>query len=312
MILNPHQEVLPITWEKVFPLQRPLAVEIGFGNGAFLETIQHTYNTVGFEVSLVSMERALSRIDKDKCAIVCMDGVWGIRELFYPKTISTIFINFPLPWPNRKHHQRRLLTPTKLRIYASRLVDGGTVVLHTDYKDYAYDSARNAELSGLFEVRSLDVLKESTVNTKYERKWLLEGRTIYRLSIKKTQHVEVTYYLRESLMPHAILYNLDREPATGTFRTRSGIIRIADIYGKDDHWLLSCYTSDDDFVGVHLQQKVYIAVHPHPEGYIVKIDNPDSVFKTANVKTLIWLVASRTGKVKRMNFEPLEVEEDLR
>ena len=44
---------------------------------------------------------------------------------------------FPDPWPKKRHHKRRLVTPEFAGLAASRLRPGGIWRLATDWADYA-------------------------------------------------------------------------------------------------------------------------------------------------------------------------------
>jgi len=71
MLIKPQStSSLPLNWDAIFPEKNPLAVEIGFGNGKFLKTLETIgANVVGFEVSLLSVEKAMKVIDHTKnCA----------------------------------------------------------------------------------------------------------------------------------------------------------------------------------------------------------------------------------------------------
>lgn len=54
-----------------------------------------------------------------------------------PATFDEIRILFPDPWPKRRHVHRRLVDPPFVRMVADALAPGGTVVLATDWEDYA-------------------------------------------------------------------------------------------------------------------------------------------------------------------------------
>ncbi|HHY43375.1 MAG TPA: tRNA (guanine-N7)-methyltransferase [Coprothermobacter sp.] len=309
MLIKPQSMTsLPINWEVFFPESKPLVIEIGFGNGKFLKTLEGSgANVIGFEVSLLSVEKALKTVDHRKTALLLMDGVWGVRELFPEKSVEAIYVNFPLPWPHRKHSSRRLFTLPKLQIYASRLVDKGVVQLQTDVEAYAQEAAKNAEDSKLFSVVDYTVTNKSQVGTKYEQKWLNQGKRIYRVLLRKEHHISVPNYIgKEVIMPHAIVQAKNGTLKAGTYRTTLGTIKLWEPFENGQAMLIPSMVSDDDFIGVSLQQRVYVSVSPHKEGFIVKLDNHADVFKTENVKALIWLVANQisNGAIKRINVQP--------
>jgi len=309
MLIKPQSTIsFPLNWDAIFPEKNPLAVEIGFGNGKFLKTLETTgANVVGFEVSLLSVEKAMKVIDHTKTALLLMDGVWGLRELFSERSVDALYINFPLPWPHKKHASRRLFTLPKLQIYASRLVDNAVLQLQTDVKEYAEEAIRNSEESRLFSLADYAVRNEVQVGTKYEQKWVSQGKEIYKVVLRKKRHVSVPNYLdKEVIMPHAIVHDSHGTLKAGTYRTTFGTIKLWEPFSNNQAMLIPAIVSDDDFIGVSLQQRVYISVSPHREGFIVKLDNHADVFKTENVKSLIWLIANQisNGNIKRINVQP--------
>lgn len=309
MLIKPQSTIsFPLNWDAIFPEKNPLAVEIGFGNGKFLKTLETTgANVVGFEVSLLSVEKAMKVIDHTKTALLLMDGIWGLRELFSERSVDALYINFPLPWPHKKHASRRLFTLPKLQIYASRLVDNAVLQLQTDVKEYAEEAIRNSEESRLFSLADYTVRNEVQVGTKYEQKWVSQGKKIYKVVLRKKRHVSVPNYLdKEVIMPHAIVHDSHGTLKAGTYRTTFGTIKLWEPFSNNQAMLIPAIVSDDDFIGVSLQQRVYISVSPHREGFIVKLDNHADVFKTENVKSLIWLIANQisNGNIKRINVQP--------
>ena len=309
MLIKPQSTIsFPLNWDAIFPEKNPLAVEIGFGNGKFLKTLETTgANVVGFEVSLLSVEKAMKVIDHTKTALLLMDGVWGLRELFSERSVDALYINFPLPWPHKKHASRRLFTLPKLQIYASRLVDNAVLQLQTDVKEYAEEAIRNSEESRLFSLADYTVRNEVQVGTKYEQKWVSQGKEIYKVVLRKKRHVSVPNYLdKEVIMPHAIVHDSHGTLKAETYRTTFGTIKLWEPFSNNQAMLIPAIVSDDDFIGVSLQQRVYISVSPHREGFIVKLDNHADVFKTENVKSLIWLIANQisNGNIKRINVQP--------
>ncbi|HOA64267.1 MAG TPA: tRNA (guanine-N7)-methyltransferase [Coprothermobacter proteolyticus] len=309
MLIKPQSTIsFPLNWDAIFPEKNPLAVEIGFGNGKFLKTLETIgANVVGFEVSLLSVEKAMKVIDHTKTALLLMDGVWGLRELFSERSVDALYINFPLPWPHKKHASRRLFTLPKLQIYASRLVDNAVLQLQTDVKEYAEEAIRNSEESRLFSLADYTVRNEVQVGTKYEQKWVSQGKEIYKVVLRKKRHVSVPNYLdKEVIMPHAIVHDSHGTLKAGTYRTTFGTIKLWEPFSNNQAMLIPAIVSDDDFIGVSLQQRVYISVSPHREGFIVKLDNHADVFKTENVKSLIWLIANQisNGNIKRINVQP--------
>jgi tRNA (guanine-N7-)-methyltransferase len=174
-------------------------------------------------------------------------------------------------------------------------------------KEYAQEAIRNSEESGLFSLVDYTVRNEVQVGTKYEQKWVSLGKKIYKVVLRKKRHVSVTnYFDKEVIMPHAIVHDTHGTLKAGTYRTTFGTIKLWEAFSNNQVMLIPAIVSDDDFIGVSLQQRVYASVSPHREGFIIKLDNHADVFKTENVKSLIWLIANQisNGNIKRINVQP--------
>jgi tRNA (guanine-N7-)-methyltransferase len=51
--------------------------------------------------------------------------------------LAGIHVFFPDPWPKKRHHKRRLIQPSFVRLLASRLDAGGYLHVATDWQEYA-------------------------------------------------------------------------------------------------------------------------------------------------------------------------------
>jgi len=101
----------------------------------------------------------------------CLWTVFGPQRAVFGKKRRRIVHQLSLTLASQEHASRRLFTLPKLQIYASRLVDNAILQLQTDVKEYAEESIRNSEESGLFSLADYTVRNEVQVGTKYEQKW---------------------------------------------------------------------------------------------------------------------------------------------
>jgi len=132
-----------IRWEQIFRRKAPIKVEIGFGNGAFLTEMaqrQPGINFVGLEVYKKGIKKAIKRIQRaglTNVRVIRVEASASLPKLFSAGEIAEIFINFPDPWPKRRHRKRRLITPSFVDTLHHLLEDGGKVYLATDFAEYA-------------------------------------------------------------------------------------------------------------------------------------------------------------------------------
>jgi tRNA (guanine-N7-)-methyltransferase len=73
----------------------------------------------------------------DNVRLLQGDALDFLRDHVAPGTLAGVRIYFPDPWPKKRHHKRRLVTPPFVALVASRLRPGGTLHLATDWANYA-------------------------------------------------------------------------------------------------------------------------------------------------------------------------------
>ena len=158
-------------------------VEIGFGNGEFMERlVAPNKAVVGIEISNWAIKRALNRLKgKGPHIILKAAGGWALRWLFPPQSIDTLYILFPFPWPKRP--SRRLVQAPFVRTLAEKIKKGGRVVLATDDSHYAQQMEETFSSSPHF----LRDQPPEEINTKYLRKWLAQGLTIHKMAFVNAQ-----------------------------------------------------------------------------------------------------------------------------
>jgi len=98
-------------------------------------------------------------------------------------------MNFPCPWPKRRHSGRRVAGGDFADLIASRLAPGGTFTLATDVDWYALEAGEIFGHNEAFETSPAERNGPREYATKYERKWRAMGRDIFVLkAAKKNGH----------------------------------------------------------------------------------------------------------------------------
>ena len=128
---------------QVFGREAPVVLEIGFGNGDHLlarAQAEPGTNFLGVEVHRPGAGRVLNRAaaaDLRNLRVACHDAVEVLRDWLPERSLAEILVYFPDPWPKKKHHKRRLISPSFAALAASRLAPGGLLKLATDWAHYA-------------------------------------------------------------------------------------------------------------------------------------------------------------------------------
>jgi len=185
----------PTDWRMVFKNNNPLEVEIGFGNGEYLERLSHqnpNVNFLGFEQYCERIHRTLRKLSRtglDNVRVLRLDARAGFERYIKPQTISKIHCLYPPPWPKKSDIKHRLFTTDFLKLINSRLVDQGLLKIVTDFRPYIEWIQENLSDTGF----SVEFKKISAnYGTKFEKKWVEGGqKEFYELILTKQYHTPV-------------------------------------------------------------------------------------------------------------------------
>ncbi len=185
-------------WEAVFapdiPSPLPLVVEIGFGRGEYLRELAANAPEqahVGIELSfkrVLKMARRMARGEETNVRLVCAPAEQVVREALEPGTVGTFWVNFPDPWPKKRHHKNRLLQAPFVNQLARRLVPGGVLEIATDHEDYAMAVDEVLRHEPLIEnTRDVPFVRDipDRMRTAYELEWRAQGRSLHFWSYRR-------------------------------------------------------------------------------------------------------------------------------
>ncbi|MEM1125126.1 MAG: tRNA (guanine-N7)-methyltransferase [Bacteroidota bacterium] len=201
MLLHPAHYPWPAPPEALFDRLGPLVLEIGFGDGRFLAMLRDAHpgwNLIGAEISSAAVFRAYRRMQREAVDRVWLykgEGPFVVQHLVPRRALHRIYVNFPDPWPRKRHADRRLMRQPFLRLAATRLAEGGTVMLTTDHSDYFQMAVAEGHATGLYEV-SQGAPPPLTLRTKYALKWQDQGKPIYHVTLTKRAEPEETFPVR--------------------------------------------------------------------------------------------------------------------
>ncbi|MEO1638866.1 MAG: tRNA (guanosine(46)-N7)-methyltransferase TrmB [Pseudomonadota bacterium] len=195
----------PVTWEENpdrTPLDlaglfgdRDIWLEIGFGGGEHLVHMAQTnpqIGLIGCEPYINGVAMLLGKVRKaevDNLAIHPGD----VRDLFdvLPTAcLSKVFLNYPDPWPKKRHHRRRFVTPEHLEPLARAMKPGAELRVATDIPDYVRQTLEQVPRHGFHWTaeRPADWREpwDDWISTRYEQKALREGRVPHYLTFYRS------------------------------------------------------------------------------------------------------------------------------
>ena len=182
-------------WSDHFQNNKALNLEIGFGSGNFLieKAIQDPGgNFIGMDFYHKGIRKVITRLDRlkiENVRIIYGDAREKFPLAFKDGELAEIFINFPDPWPKKRHLKRRLIKPPFVEQLSRKLTPEGVLRVATDYEPYAVEildfieadpNLSNKNIEGGFSAERTDCPK-----TKYEKTFLNAGKKIFYLDFKK-------------------------------------------------------------------------------------------------------------------------------
>lgn len=171
------------------PRPLPLVVEVGFGRGEFLIALAEErpgQAFVGIEYSYkrtLKMARRIARLGLRNVALVEAPAEDVLRDALPEGGVSCLWLNFPDPWPKKRHHRRRFVQAGTLARIARCLEPGGLLRIATDDPDYAEWIDEHLAAARDFEnAYAPDRWRSEAPGrtpTAYELEWRAQGRSFY-------------------------------------------------------------------------------------------------------------------------------------
>lgn len=145
-------EILESTDDFVFPgwdhpdlfgNENPVYIEYCSGNGTWIaeRALQNPHiNWLAVEIKFPRVRKIWSKLKNyqlKNLVILCGEGLQATHNYFPDRSVSHIFVNFPDPWPKRRHAKNRLIQNSFVDQMDRISVDDGEMTLVTDDPDYS-------------------------------------------------------------------------------------------------------------------------------------------------------------------------------
>jgi len=179
----------------VFGRSAPTVLEIGFGNGDTLvqqASENSDWDYLGVEVHEPGVGHCLLMAQSagiSNLKLIVHDAIEVLEAHVPLGSLRRINLYFPDPWPKKRHHKRRIIQPSFLKLCAERLTASGALHVATDWENYAEHIDEVLAEPGLFhcgERREHDGDKPlDRPMTKFERRGLRKGHRIWDWRFEK-------------------------------------------------------------------------------------------------------------------------------
>lgn len=127
----------------LFGNYQPVNIEYCSGNGAWIAARaaeDPTRNWVAVEKKFLRARKIWSKIKKlnlNNLIVVCGEAQHVTMRFFPEESVNEVYINFPDPWPKRRHAKYRLMQPEFVKEQLRILKAEGSLDFVTDDSDYS-------------------------------------------------------------------------------------------------------------------------------------------------------------------------------
>jgi tRNA (guanine-N7-)-methyltransferase len=292
--LRPNQFSYPQPLTALYDNQKPLHLEVGFGDGRFWAE-QHKQdgdvNYLGVEVSGVSLQKAFARYKElglEHAVLTRISAEFLIRNALPDKSISRIYLNFPDPWFKEKHSGNRFVRTETFELLSQRLTPNGELWLTTDhppYMEYALEQVAETKLYSVAQPKP----PAAALQTKYAMRWQSQGLGIHHarfrvqaVSEKEFKRLEVS---SGEIMPHSQLSGeIPQAPLQKTVaRFPDCTVILLESYTRPDNTIILARVEEPDYA-----QEILIAVGKNPEGRVTaKLESFGQPLITSGIKKAV-------------------------
>lgn len=127
----------------VFNRSAPRILEIGAGMGEVSMALakKHPENDyLAIEVhraGIGSLIRQAASAELGNIRVICHDVVESLKQQIPDRSLDEVYIFFPDPWPKKRHHKRRLISPELVTLLCRKLKCHARLFIATDWQDLA-------------------------------------------------------------------------------------------------------------------------------------------------------------------------------
>ena len=188
---HPEYVLKEISKDDEFFKCNQLYLEIGIGKGEFINQISLKFpgHYLGIERDISILGLATKKVvegERNDIKVICNDF-----DILYDSLTNfkfdKIFLNFPDPWPKKRHHKRRMVQRPRTNLMAQKLAPGGYLYFVTDWLEYAEFALEELNLTDGLK-NKYDGFAEAQKwrsQTKFERKGMAADRPITEIFFEK-------------------------------------------------------------------------------------------------------------------------------
>ncbi len=188
-----NPERVPLDLARLFG-GREVWLEIGFGGGEHMvhqAAANPEVGIIGAEPYINGVAMLLGKIRRagvENLAVHPGDAR-DLMDVLPEASIARAFLLYPDPWPKKRHHRRRFVTPEHLEPLHRVMAPGAVLRVATDIPDYVRQTLEEVPRAGFtwLAERPEDWRApwDDWLSTRYEQKALREGRVPHYLTFRR-------------------------------------------------------------------------------------------------------------------------------
>ena len=172
----------------------PVWLEVGFGGGEHMvhQAVSNPgVGIIGAEPYINGVAMLLGKIRKAGASNIRVHpgDARDLMDVLPDGSIAKAFLLYPDPWPKKRHHRRRFVTPEHLEPLHRVLAPGAEFRVATDIPDYVRQALEEVPKAGFewLAERADDWRRpwDDWLSTRYEQKALREGRVPHYLTFRR-------------------------------------------------------------------------------------------------------------------------------
>lgn len=143
-LLQPNERGKKIDLKKSFPGEiQNFVLELGSGWGEVAIELAKNDRQTGYLLMekkvnrIIHTEKHRKTLGLENIRYMTVNFQWFFDELLEKEIFDQVIINFPDPWPKKKHRKNRLMQVDMLEQIYDLLKPGGQLLFATDYGPYA-------------------------------------------------------------------------------------------------------------------------------------------------------------------------------
>jgi tRNA (guanine-N7-)-methyltransferase len=179
----------------LFPNNLPIKIEYCSGNGMWITHRAQTdskSNWVAVEMDFERVKKIWSKLKNwnlTNLLIACGEAFTTTHHYFPNNSVSEIFVNFPDPWPKRRHSKKRLFHKAFIQELKRIIQPDGIITIVTDDIDYSERIIsiflKESELISCYPLPHYVTEIEGYGSSFFEELWRRKGKTIRYHRFKK-------------------------------------------------------------------------------------------------------------------------------